>query len=82
VAAVSAPKWMARKDLVRRGTMPRHYGTPKGWPRSKVIRRDPATYQGQRDVGIRMCGNWPCKLWIPSNAPRCPHCHERQTAVT
>jgi hypothetical protein len=46
-----------------------------------VVRRDPATYQAKpRDVGIRMCVNRWCRLWIASDAPRCRHCHERQAA--
>jgi hypothetical protein len=79
---MSGPVWTTRRDMLARvRAMPRTFGKVKGWPRSKVVRRDPATYQQRpKDVGIRMCGNWTCKLWISSDAPRCPHCHERQAA--
>lgn len=74
----AAMQWPTTRAALRR-VIPRHYGKPKGWPRSKVVRRDPETYQDKpRDVGIVRCVNWPCKLWIPSGSPRCPHCHERQ----
>ena len=43
-----------------------------------VERRDPAHYQQRSIVAIRPCGNVWCRLWISTDAPRCPHCHERQ----
>lgn len=45
-----------------------------------VERRDPAHYQRQTSIGIARCLNRWCALWIPDDAARCPHCHERQTA--
>jgi hypothetical protein len=60
-----------------------HYGTRhegSAWD-GPVERRDPRHYQRQTDVGIRMCRNEWCRLWIASHAARCPHCHERQTSA-
>jgi hypothetical protein len=66
------------------------YGKPKGWT-GPVTRLDdlsdaereevgapPRGVRPQSDVGIKRCSSWPCKLWIASDATRCPHCHERQ----
>jgi hypothetical protein len=75
--AVKVPAFtLPQRFRVRR--MVSRYGKTKGWT-GPVERRDPATYQRQQsDVGIKRCSSWPCKLWIRSDATRCPHCHERQ----
>jgi hypothetical protein len=62
---------------------PMHYGKrheASAWD-GPVERRDPRHYQRQSDVGITRCVNIWCKLWIASDAPRCPHCHERQASA-
>jgi hypothetical protein len=74
-------KIAVKQSLVRRGKRPMHYGTRRGdivWT-GPVERRDPRHYARQAgDIGIKKCSSWPCKLWIRSDAARCPHCHERQ----
>jgi hypothetical protein len=77
------PGLLVRKAYHARGKIRTDYrydAEKKAW-RGPVERRDPRHYQRPSVILARCLNRW-CALWIATDATRCPHCHERQTAVS